>query len=87
VQTLARDAHPLFHDLLKSFEERTGSPVLLNTSFNVRGEPIVCTPQDAFRCFMRSGLDALVMGSFVLLKEKMPATIPGERWDQEFEGD
>lgn len=87
VQTLARESHPLFHDLLESFGERTGCPVLLNTSFNVRGEPIVCTPQDAFRCFMRSGLDALVMGSFVLLKEKMPADIPGEHWDQEFEGD
>jgi len=62
------NTNQLFHQLLKRFKEKTGCPVLVNTSFNVRGEPIVCTPEDAFRCFMGSELDLLVVGNCVLQK-------------------
>jgi carbamoyltransferase len=68
VQTINRAQHPLYHDLLKAFGERTGVPVLVNTSFNTRGEPIVCTPRDAIECFWTSPIDALVIGSFLLEK-------------------
>jgi carbamoyltransferase len=67
-QTVARDILPLWHHLLESVGSRTGHPILLNTSFNVRSEPMVCTPQDAIRCFFGSGLDALAIGSFVVRK-------------------
>jgi carbamoyltransferase len=69
VQTVHRETNPLYHDLISRFNQLTGCPVLINTSFNVRGEPIVCTPEDAFRCFMGSDLDVLVVGNAVLLKE------------------
>ena len=68
VQTISRTQHPLYHDLLTAFKQRTGVPVLVNTSFNVRGEPIVCTPRDAVSAFFASPLDALVIGSFLLEK-------------------
>ncbi|MDQ6660092.1 MAG: carbamoyltransferase [Chloroflexota bacterium] len=68
IQTINRHQHPLYYDLIKAFQERTGVPVLVNTSFNTRGEPIVCTPRDAIECFWTSPLDALVIGSFVLEK-------------------
>jgi carbamoyltransferase len=68
VQTINRGQHPLYYDLLKAFKRQTGVPVLVNTSFNVRGEPIVCTPRDAVSAFFASPLDALVMGSFLLEK-------------------
>jgi carbamoyltransferase len=70
VQTVHRETNPLYHDLISRFDQLTGCPVLINTSFNVRGEPIVCTPEDAFRCFMGSDLDVLVVGNAVLLKEE-----------------
>ena len=74
IQTVHRDTNPLFHQLLGRFKALTGCPVLVNTSFNVRGEPIVCTPEDAFRCFMGSELDLLVVGNCVLHKsEQDPA--------------
>ena len=69
IQTINRDQHGLYHDLLKAFEKRTGVPVLVNTSFNTRGEPIVCSPRDAVECFWTSPLDALVIGPFILEKE------------------
>ena len=72
VQTVDAERNPAFHRLLRAFERKTGCPVLINTSFNVRGEPIVCSPYDAYICFMRTGLDMLVMGSFVLRKEGQP---------------
>ncbi|MGI8617965.1 MAG: carbamoyltransferase family protein [Gemmatimonadaceae bacterium] len=68
IQTVTRLANPGFHDLISSFDARTGCPVVVNTSFNVRGEPIVCTPMDAFACFARTRLDALVIGPFVVLR-------------------
>jgi len=69
IQTVHRETNPLFHALLQTFKQRTGCPVLVNTSFNVRGEPIVCTPEDAFRCFMGSEIETLVIGNCVLQKE------------------
>ena len=73
VQTVDRQRHGRYYKLLKAFEQRTGCPVVINTSFNVRGEPIVCTPADAYRCFMATNMDALVMEHFVLRKEDQPA--------------
>ena len=68
IQTINRQQHPLYYDLIKAFQMRTGIPVLVNTSFNTRGEPIVCTPRDAVECFWTSPLDALVIGSYILEK-------------------
>ena len=68
IQTVHANTNPLFHRLLTRFKEMTGCPVLVNTSFNVRGEPIVCTPEDAFRCFMGTELDLLIVGNCVLIK-------------------
>jgi hypothetical protein len=70
VQTVAAGDNPRFHRLLSEFEKNTGCAVLVNTSFNVRGEPPVCTPEDAFRCFMRTGMDYVVLGNFLLDKTK-----------------
>ena len=72
VQTVDSDHHPRFHRIVERFKERTGTPVLINTSFNVRGEPMVNSPADAYRCFMATGMDALVLESFLLLKEDQP---------------
>ena len=73
VQTVHPDDNPRFHALLRRFGARTGCPVLVNTSFNVRGEPIVETPLDAWRCFTRTGMDVLVLGGFLLRKADQPA--------------
>jgi carbamoyltransferase len=70
VQTVHEETNPRFHALISAFKEKTGVPIVVNTSFNVRGEPIVCTPEDAFRCFMATGLDLLVIGDCFLEKEK-----------------
>ena len=72
VQTVAREGNPLLYDLLLRFEQATGCGVLVNTSFNVRGEPIVCTPDDAYRCFMNTEMDYLIMGSFVIERLAQP---------------
>ena len=69
VQTVHRETNPRYHALLSRFKALTGCPVVVNTSFNVRGEPIACTPEDAFRCFMGSEIDALVVGNYFLQKE------------------
>ena len=70
VQTVHKETNPRFHALLEAFKERTGCGVLVNTSFNVRGQPIVCTPEEAFRCFMSTGIDRLAIGNCLLLKER-----------------
>ena len=72
VQTVDADRHGRYYKLMKKFEQQTGSPVIINTSFNVRGEPIVCTPEHAFRCFMATNMDVLVLERFVLLKQQQP---------------
>jgi carbamoyltransferase len=70
VQTVTRDTNPLYWEIIEAFRKRTGCPVIVNTSFNVRGEPIVCTPDDSYRCFMRTEMDYLVLETLVLSKEK-----------------
>ncbi len=84
LQTVRREANPLYHDVLAAFFRKTGCPVVVNTSFNVRGEPIVCTPEDAYRCFMRTAMDALVLESHVLLREEQPEWREGEDWRKTF---
>ncbi|MGH9329517.1 MAG: carbamoyltransferase C-terminal domain-containing protein, partial [Vicinamibacterales bacterium] len=79
VQTVDYDTNPRFYRLLQAFDRLTGCPVLVNTSFNVRGEPIVCTPDDAYRCFMRTGMDLLVLERSVLEKRAQPPLEVGER--------
>ncbi|MFO0773251.1 MAG: carbamoyltransferase [Nitrospiraceae bacterium] len=87
VQTIHADTNPRYHALLTAFERRTGYAVLVNTSFNVRGEPIVCTPEDAYRCFMRTEMDVLVLENCVLYKTDQPAVEKDTKWQQEFELD
>ena len=73
IQTVDRERHGRFARLMWRFYEATGCPVIVNTSFNIRGEPIVCTPEDAFRCFMATDMDCLVLEDCVLIKEEQPA--------------
>jgi len=87
VQTVHKETNPRYYDLLIAFKERCGCPVLVNTSFNVRGEPIVCTPEDAYRCFMRTEMDYLVIENFLLSKFDQPAREDDESWKTEFELD
>ena len=87
VQTVNKDVAPEFHALIKAFEAITGCPVVVNTSFNVRGEPIVCTPEDAYRCFMRTEMDMLVLDDCILEKTKQPVVEKDESWRQEYELD
>jgi len=89
VQTVRREDNPLYHELLSAFERLTGCAVLVNTSFNVRGEPIVCTPAEAFACFMRTEMDCLAIGDFLLLKSEQGESAFGEdlSWQEEFQLD
>lgn len=87
IQTIHRQTNPRYYRLIEAFEAKTGCPVLINTSFNVRGEPIVCTPQDAYRCFMRTEMDTLVIENFVLTKSDQPAWEGDESWKDEFQLD
>jgi carbamoyltransferase len=87
VQTVARDVSPDYYDLIKEFENITGYGVVVNTSFNVRGEPIVCTAEDAYRCFMRTHIDTLVLGPFVLKKDNQPEWQEAGDWRNEFQLD
>ncbi len=84
VQTVASDTAPRYHALIKAFEAKTGCGLIINTSFNVRGEPIVCTPEDAYRCFMRTEMDRLVLGSWLLRKEEQPAWKDARDWRQDY---
>lgn len=87
VQTVEARNHPRFYNLLSAFKEKTGCSVLVNTSFNVRGEPIVCTPADAYACFMRTNMDALIVGDLVMLKQDQPKWQEREDWLTKFELD
>jgi carbamoyltransferase len=87
IQTVSEDTNPSYYALLKAFEELTGCGVLVNTSFNVRGEPIVCTPQDAYRCFRRTHIDYLVLGPFLVGKEAQPEWKESTEWEREFQLD
>ncbi|TAK00044.1 MAG: hypothetical protein EPO39_16065 [Candidatus Manganitrophaceae bacterium] len=87
IQTVHPETNPRYYKLIQAFQQRTGCPVLVNTSFNVRGEPIVCTPEDAYRCFMRTEIDYLVMENFLLAKSKQPAWKKEDDWKETFESD
>jgi carbamoyltransferase len=84
VQTVNRDTHGRYYNLIKAFEDRTKYGIIINTSFNVRGEPIVCTPEDAYRCFMRTEMDYLVLGSFLLSKKDQPPWKDKGNWRQDY---
>ena len=87
VQTVSRDTNPDYYDLIAEFDRMTGCPVIVNTSFNVRGEPIVCTPEDAYRCFMRTHIDYLVLGPYLLEKTAQPNWQETSDWQTEFQLD
>jgi carbamoyltransferase len=82
IQTVHAETNPRYHALLTSFKRRTGCPVLVNTSFNVRGEPIVCTPEDAFRCFMGTEMETLVVGNCVLRKDQQDMSLAKDYKDK-----
>ena len=87
LQTVHEETNPRYHAMIKAFYEMTGCPVVVNTSFNVRGEPIVCTPEDAFTCFMRTEMDYLVMENFILDKKDQKELAGDIDWKKEFELD
>ncbi|MFC1497449.1 carbamoyltransferase [Verrucomicrobiota bacterium] len=84
IQTVLRETNALYYDIIKAFEDRTGYGIIINTSFNVRGEPIVCTPEDAYCCFMRTEMDYLVLGSFLLNKKDQPEWVEKKNWREKF---
>jgi carbamoyltransferase len=87
IQTVSKEDSPAYHAIISEFERLTGYGVIVNTSFNVRGEPIVCTPEDAYRCFMRTEMDYLVLGPFLLDKKLQPGLEEKGDWRQEFQLD
>lgn len=87
IQTVHQETNPRYHALISAFDELTGCPVVVNTSFNVRGEPIVCTPEEAYLCFMRTEMDYLVIENFLMKKSEQPAIEQDESWKNEFELD
>lgn len=87
IQTVRRETNPLYWEIIEAFRRQTGCPVIVNTSFNVRGEPIVCTPEDSYRCFMRTEMDYLVLESFILSKQDQPAFAETGDWRSEFKLD
>ncbi|HOV32723.1 MAG TPA: carbamoyltransferase [Candidatus Hydrogenedens sp.] len=87
IQTISHDDHPRYYNTINAFYERTGCPVIINTSFNVRGEPIVCTPKEAYTCFMRTNMDYLCIGSFLLDKTQQKQWHDDTDWKKEFELD
>lgn len=87
IQTVHKETNLRYHKLISKFEEKTGCATIVNTSFNVRGEPIVCTPEDSYKCFMRTEIDILVIGNFVLYKEEQPDFKDNINWQKEFELD
>ncbi|HMX57147.1 MAG TPA: carbamoyltransferase C-terminal domain-containing protein, partial [Leptospiraceae bacterium] len=87
IQTVSPENHPEYHALIAEFKRLTGCSVVINTSFNVRGEPIVMSPEQAYTCFMRTGMDVLVLENFLLRKEEQDATNDDSAWQKEFELD
>nr|HPG57152.1 carbamoyltransferase C-terminal domain-containing protein [Candidatus Wallbacteria bacterium] len=87
VQTVHKETNPRYYSVIKEFEKLTNYGVIVNTSFNVRGEPIVCSPQDAYLCFMRTEIDTLVLENFVLEKTNQPKLKDDKEWMKEFELD
>jgi carbamoyltransferase len=87
IQTVHKETNPRYHKLISKFEEKTGCATIINTSFNVRGEPIVCTPEDSYRCFMRTEMDVLVIDDYILYKKEQPEYRDKGNWRDEFELD
>ena len=87
MQTVHEETNPAFYRVIRAFEDITGCPIIINTSFNVRGEPIVESPEDAYRCFMRTEMDYLILGSFLLKKEDQPEFTDTKDWKNEFQLD
>jgi len=87
IQSVNRETNPRYWQLIDTFRREQGCPLVVNTSFNVRGEPIVCTPQDAYRCFMRTEMDYLVMGDCLFSKDRQPPPSGGEDWMSRYELD
>ena len=87
IQTVRRETNPLYWEIIEAFRQKTGCPVIVNTSFNVRGEPIVCTPEDSYRCFMRTEMDYLVLETCVLDKREQPKLKEKADWRAEFKLD
>ena len=84
IQTVHKETNPAYHALISKFKEKTGYGIVVNTSFNVRGEPIVCTPEDSFRCFMGTEMDILVIGNCLFEKERQPDWSNKEKWKRTF---
>ena len=86
IQTVHSDTNPKYHAVISKFKEKTGCPIVVNTSFNVRGEPIICTPEDAFKCFMGTELDILAVGNYILYKEDQNQELK-ENYEERYELD
>lgn len=84
IQSVHQETNPRYYELIQAFKKQTGYGVIVNTSFNVRGEPIVCTPEDAYRCLMRTEMDYLVVGNFIFAKKDQPAWQESDKWKEEF---
>ena len=87
LQTVHKETNPRYWKLIDAFKRRSGCGVIVNTSFNVRGEPIVCTPDDAYRCFMRTEMDYLVVGNYLMDKKEQPGLADTQDWRTEFKLD
>ena len=87
IQTVHLETNPRYHKLIQAFKKKTGCSVLVNTSFNVRGEPIVCTPEDAYKCFMRTEMDYLLIGDYLFAKHEQPEWKTVDNWQLEFKLD
>ena len=84
IQSVSSETNPKFHELLSNFKAKTGHGIVINTSFNVRGEPIVCTPEDAYRCFMRTEMDFLIIENYFFDKKQQPDWQKTDNWKEEF---
>jgi len=87
IQSVSRETNPKYWQLINTFKQKTGYGIVVNTSFNVRGEPIVCSPDDAYRCFMRTEMDYLVMGNYLFDKKEQPNWDKADNWKEEFKLD
>ena len=87
IQTVREEDNPIYYGIIKAFRKLTGCGVVINTSFNVRGEPIVCSPEDAYLCFMRTEMDVLALGNCILYKEEQQQLVNDEDWRNQYELD
>ena len=87
IQTVHKQTNPRFYHLISKFEQKEGCPIIVNTSFNVRGEPVVCSPKDSYRCFMRTEMDVLVIDDYILYKQDQPKHKDQEYWQTQIDLD